>query len=68
MTGLSNHKKLQEDFVNPEIATDFVKLMEIQAETEKVESQIEKFMADWLEIQEKIEKIETVLSKEEKEE
>ena len=61
-------KALQEDFVNPEIATDFVKLMEIQAETEKVESQIEKFMADWLEIQEKLEKIETVLSKEEKEE
>ena len=58
-------KKLQEDFVNPEIATDFVKLMEIQAETEKVESQIEKFMADWLEIQEKIEKIEIVLNKEE---
>ncbi len=59
-------KQLQEDFVNPEIATDFVKLMEIQAETEKAESQIEKFMADWLEIQEKLEKIEIVLAKEDK--
>lgn len=57
-------KQLQEDFVNPEIATDFVKLMEIQAETETTESQIEKFMADWLEIQTKLETIETVLNKE----
>lgn len=59
-------KKLQADFVNPEIATDFVKLMEIQAETEKTESQIEKFMADWLEIQEKLEKIAVVLNEDNK--
>ena len=58
-------KQLQADFVDPDIATDFVKLMEIQAETEKVESQIEKFMADWIEIQSKLEKIEIVLSQEE---
>ena len=60
-------KQLEADFINPEIASDFVKLMEVQAEIEKTQSQIEKFMADWVEIQEKIEKIETVLSKEENE-
>ena len=61
----SRLKILQDDFVNPEIASDFVKLMEIQAETEKTESQIEKFMAEWLEIQEGLEKIKQVLEKEE---
>ena len=58
-------KQLEADFVNPEIASDFVKLMEIQAETEKTQSQIEKFMADWVEISEKLEKVETVLKADE---
>lgn len=57
-------KRLESDFVNPEIASDFVKLMEIQAEMEKTQSQIEKFMADWVEIQEKLAKVEGVLSQE----
>ena len=58
-------KALEADFVNPESASDFVKLMQIQAEIEKTNSQIEKFMADWVEIQEKLEKVEQVLKVEE---
>lgn len=58
-------KELEEDFVNPVIASDFVKLMEVQAEIEKTKSQIEKFMTDWVEINEKLEKVEIVLKADE---
>lgn len=58
-------KSLNDDFVNPEIATDFVKLMEIQAEMEKTQSQIDKFAEDWLTSSDKLSLIESVLLKNE---
>lgn len=54
-------KKLNADFIDPEIASDFVKLMEIQAEIEKTQIQIEKFANDWLEKNEELEKINQAL-------
>lgn len=57
-------KKLNEEFVDPEIASDFVKLMEVQAEMEKTQISIDKYADEWLEITEKLEKIEQVLNKE----
>lgn len=50
-------KKLNQDFVDPEIASDFVKLMEIQAEMETTQIQIDKFASDWLEKTQELEKI-----------
>jgi len=50
-------KLLNEDFVNPEIACDFVKLMEVQAEIEKTQSMIDKFANDWLEKNELLTKL-----------
>ncbi len=58
-------KQLEADFIDPEIASDFVKLMEIQAEIEKTQSQIEKFMGDWIELQDKITKVDSVIEKSE---
>ena len=57
-------KQLNEDFVNPEIASDFVKLMEVQADMEKTQNSIDKYAEEWVEISEKLEKLEQVLSKE----
>ena len=42
-------KQLNLDFVNPEIACDFVKLMNVQAEIEKYQNMIDKFANEWLE-------------------
>ena len=42
-------KQLNLDFVNPEIACDFVKLMDVQAEIEKYQNMIDKFANEWLE-------------------
>ena len=52
-----NLKKLNDDFVNPEIASDFIKLMEIQSKTENTQILIDKLANDWLENNEKLEKI-----------
>ena len=56
-------KKLNDDFVSPEIASDFVKLMEIQAEIEKTENMINKFADDWLEKNELLTKLSQVVDK-----
>ena len=56
-------KQLNNDFVDPEIATDFIKLMEIQAEIEKTQSQIDKFAEDWLEVSDKLSIITSLLDK-----
>lgn len=53
----SKLKQLNEDFVNPEIASDFVKLMEVQSEMESTQILIEKYANDWLEKNEELEKI-----------
>ena len=58
-------KTLNEDFVNPEIASDFVKLMEIQAEMETTQSQIDKFAEDWMMASDKLTLITTLLAKDE---
>lgn len=50
-------KKLNQDFIDPEIASDFVKLMEIQAEMETTQIQIDKLASDWLEKTQELEKI-----------
>ena len=47
-------KKLNEDFINPEIASDFTKLMEIQAEMEKTQNTIDKLANDWMEQSDKL--------------
>ena len=54
-------KSLNDDFVNPEIASDFVKLMEIQAEIEKTQSQIDKFAEDWMTTSDKLSLITSIL-------
>lgn len=64
-TAENKFKLLNEDFVNPEIATDFVKLMEIQSEMEKTQSQIDKFAEDWLELSDKLSLITSLLDGEE---
>ena len=56
-------KSLNDDFVNPEIASDFVKLMEIQAEIEKTQSQIDKFAEDWMTTSDKLSLITSILDK-----
>ncbi len=58
-------KQLNDDFINPEIATDFVKLMEIQAEIEKTQNIIEKLAEDWLEKNELLTKLTNFLTKDE---
>ncbi len=57
-------KQLNDDFINPEIATDFVKLMEIQAEMEKTQNQINKFAEDWMEHSEKLTIISSLIESE----
>ena len=59
----SKLKQLNEDFVNPDIASDFVKLMEIQAEMEKTQSQIDKFAEDWMTLSDKLSLITSILDK-----
>ena len=56
-------KQLNNDFVDPEIATDFIKLMEIQAEIEKTQSQSDKCAEDWLEVSDKLSIITSLLDK-----
>lgn len=58
-------KQLNEDFVNPEIASDFVKLMEVQADMEKTQISIDKYADEWLEITENLEKLEKIINKSE---
>lgn len=48
---------LESDFVNPEIASDFVKLMAVQEEIENTQQLIEKLENDWLEKSQELEKI-----------
>lgn len=50
-------QQLNLDFVNPEIASDFVKLMEIQAEIETNQILIDKLSSDWLEKTQDLEQI-----------
>jgi hypothetical protein len=50
-------KDLESDFVNPEISSDFVKLMEIQAEIETNQILIDKLASDWLDKTQELEKI-----------
>lgn len=59
-------KQLNLDFVNPEIASDFVKLMEIQADMENTQINIDKYAEEWLEISEKLSVLDSMLNKEEK--
>lgn len=48
---------LESDFVNPEIASDFVKLMAVQEDIENTQNLIEKLENDWLEKSQELEKI-----------
>ena len=61
-------KQLESDFVNPEIASDFKKLMEIQAEIENTQISNSKLEEEWLEKNENLEKINAILNKPENEE
>ena len=54
-------KDLEASFVNPEIASDFVKLMEIQAEIENKQILIDKLASDWLEKTQELEKINSAI-------
>ena len=56
-------KQLNLDFVDPEIASDFKKLMEVQADMENTQISIDKYEEEWLEISEKLAKLESILSK-----
>ncbi|MBQ8425385.1 MAG: ABC-F family ATP-binding cassette domain-containing protein [Clostridia bacterium] len=56
-------KQLNLDFVDPEIASDFKKLMEVQADMENTQISIDKYAEEWLEISEKLAKLESILSK-----
>ena len=56
-------KQLNLDFVNPEIASDFKKLMEIQADMETTQINIDKLAEEWLDVSEKLMTLETLLSK-----
>lgn len=60
-------KKLEGDFVDPEIASDFKKLMEIQAEIEATQIANEKLADEWLEKNETLEKIKAVANKQDDE-
>lgn len=48
---------LESDFVNPEIASDFIKLMAVQENIENTQNLIEKLENDWLEKSQELEKI-----------
>jgi len=56
-------KQLNLDFVNPEIASDFKKLMEIQADMETTQINIDKYADEWLEVSEKLATLEEILNK-----
>jgi ATP-binding cassette subfamily F protein 3 len=56
-------KKLNEDFVDPEIASDFKKLMEIQGEMEETQKTIDKLADEWLTLNETLQKLENLLVK-----
>lgn len=56
-------KELNEDFVNPEIASDFKKLMEIQAEMETKQILIDKLANEWLEVSENLATLEAIIDK-----
>lgn len=56
-------KQLESDFVNPEIASDFMKLMEIQTEIENLNLSQSKSADEWLETSQELEKVEGALSK-----
>ena len=56
-------KQLNTDFVNPEIASDFVRLMEVQAEMEKTQMMIDKFANDWLEQTETLSQVNAAIEK-----
>ncbi len=58
-------KQLNDDFVDPKIASDFVKLMEIQAEIEKTQRMIDKLAEEWLEKNELLTKLTDLLNKNE---
>lgn len=58
-------KQLNHDFVDPEIATDFVKLMEIQAEMERTQNMIDKFADDWMTTSDRLSLICSLLEKNE---
>ncbi len=60
-------KQLNDDYVNPEIASDFKKLMEIQAEIDDEQIKVNKYAEEWLEISEKLEVLETLLKKSDEE-
>ncbi len=59
-------KKLNEDFVSPEIASDFVKLMDIQAEMESSEILINKTAEEWMQESEKLTLIDSLLEEKKK--
>lgn len=54
-------KDLESDFVNPEIASDFVKLMDVQEKIENTQNLIEKLENDWLEKSQELEKINSAI-------
>lgn len=56
-------KKLNEDFVDPEIATDFVRLMEIQAEIENIQISDEKVSEEWIDVTSRLERVENFIAK-----
>lgn len=57
-------KQLNSDFVNPEIATDFKKLMEIQADMEKTQIEIDNLAEEWLEVSDNLLKLNEILNNE----
>ena len=59
-------KQLNLDFVNPEIASDFKKLMDIQADMENTQIEIDKFAEEWLEVSENLSKVDSVLENQSK--
>lgn len=59
-------KQLNLDFVNPEIASDFIKLMEVQAEMEKTQAIIDKLAEDWMEQSDKLSVLNAVIEEKQK--
>lgn len=55
-------KELNENFVNPEVASDFKKLMEIQGEIENTQITINKLADEWMSLTADLEKYEQILS------
>ena len=56
-------KQLNADFVDPEIASDFKKLMEIQAEIENTEILVSKLAGEWVEVAGNLETLSSLLEK-----